>query len=231
MSGSHFFEFVVASTNTSVAIGLLPGNFVRLSNIQKAFEFYRFTKLVLEVVPWVQENAGPVASSVASLGALGFYPELTTATLTSISAASVLSLDASIILAGSSTNATGGVIQFVGHTASRFLRVPKRILMATPVRWYRTQGTASSEDSEITQGLMIAALTTAAGASTVVMGVKVSYTCEFTANVDSTTLTTPDVPDMLLGVPRLVAERKEEASQSDALRKPDSFLVVSARRK
>jgi len=197
LSGKSLIGFTIANGNTSVAQAVSPALFSRLSNVQKAFEFYRFKKLSFSVPPWCRQETTWAQNTSEGTGALGYYPELTTSTTTSIQPMSVLSLDASLLLAGSVVNANtvgstiNACVLVPGDTCTRRLTVPRDILMGTTTRWFRTNATTSTEIAEITQGQLFFAVDDAAGANQVYLATHCSYTVEFCGNVDSTALTVP----------------------------------------
>jgi len=203
LSGRCSMRLTVANGNTSVAFLLQPGNFQRLLNLQKNFEFYRFTSVMCVIPPWARYETSVPKTSLAASGAFGYYPELTTATTTAISAPSVLALESSLPLTGSlvNVNTTDGAILpgncvLVGQTQNQNLRVPRNVLLATPVKFWRCNSTASSEDFEITQGLFMFAVDDAAGANTVVLNVQLRYTVEFAGQNDATVFTLEQPPDV-----------------------------------
>jgi len=195
LRGKAILTFQVANGNSSVINSLSPAAFARLTNVQKAFEFYRFTKVSLLVPPWGRWETTTPNNSSAVGAALGFYPEETTATTTTITPTSVLALDASIPLSGSVVNANTGsstlqpCLWIGGDSCARRLTIPKRILLETTTKWFRTNGTTSSEVAEIVQGQLIFAVQDTAGANTVFLNTHVSYEVEFCGNTDSTALT------------------------------------------
>jgi len=213
VSGKALVTMTVANGNTSTAAGIQPG-YSRLSNIQKAFEFYRFTRLSFLVPPWSRFETTWPENSQASAAALGYYPEETTATLTTVTPTALLGLDASIPLTGSvvDVNAIGGTVNndvlVTGDTTQRRLTVPKRVLLGTTTKWFRTNTTTSSEVAEITQGQLIFAVADSAGANTVVLNLHMSYTIEFCGNCDSTVLTLagPVREDRDLGMGRFTSD-------------------------
>jgi len=209
-------SLTVANGNNSVAIALNPGISGRQSNIQKAYEFYRFTKLRIRIPPWARfETTWPQNTTCAS-GALGYYPELTTATTTTVGPAAVLGLQASIPLQGALVNANtvGGTTNVnlisSGLTTTQSLVVPSTVLLGTSVKWFRTNATTSSEVAEITQGQLLFTVDDAAGANTVVLRMQLIYTIEYAGEVDATLLTLSSKPRPLLSISQSDDEKTDE---------------------
>jgi len=134
---------------------LRPGVTVRLINVAKAFEFYRFTKLRYRIMEF--GSAGDMVS-------VGYLPELST-----------IGSGVATFLAVSEL--------YPGQTRPGFYtcqqawtNVPKQVLFGkTPTRWWKTSA-ASSEDLEIVQGEFIGQQSSAAAKS---LWIEFEYTCQF----------------------------------------------------
>jgi len=194
-----------------------------MTNLQKAYEFYRFTRLTLDLIPAVRFETTLPSTSASGLGVVAYYPEITTATTTSLSVTAVAQLSASRLLALQIVNAntissTVNSSQWVeGETKRVSLRVPRSVLLATPTRWFRTGLATTAEDLEIDQGTLIFAVQDAAGANTVVQYAHLSYTCEFNGQADMTTLTLTDQPDNYFAAQTALAR---EVARENALIPP-----------
>jgi len=216
LTGRARFYATVANGNSSTSFVIQPSSFSRLVSIQKAYEFYRFTKLRLRVPPFVRFETTYPANSEASSGAIGYYPEVFTSSQTAIQAGNLLSLEASMPLCPSIVNenssASGGtgVLAAPGYTKDVILNVPKSVLLSTPTKWWRTQATASSEDLFITQGTLVVAFDDTAGASTVQVPIDFQYEIEFSAQVDAIDINSPPPPLQWQRVLKETDDEKEE---------------------
>jgi len=210
-----------------------------MTNLQKAYEFYRFTRLHLDLLPAARFETTLPATSASGLGVVAYYPEITTATTTSLTVTAVAQLSASRLLATQIVNANtvGATVNqdvwVVGESKRVALNVPRAILLSTPTRWFRTGLATTAEDLEIDQGTLIYACQDAAGANTVVQYAHVTYVCEFQGQADMTTLTLTDQPSDYLSAQTALAR---EVARENALLPPrqevktdddDGMILVS----
>jgi len=149
----------VTAGNTGGVVQVIPSTFPRLTNISKAFEFYRFIQLRARILPAQLVSSIPIIS-------LGYLPEITTETIGSVTATQVSELVPSVNYGSYST------------VPSAWVTVPPSVLSRnTPTRWWKTDA-ATSDDVETTQGLLLVALSSAIGTNQNVW-IEVKYLCEF----------------------------------------------------
>jgi len=204
--GKAAVTLTVLSGNSSAGLLLQPGLFLRLNNMQKGSEFYRFTRLRMTVPPFVMPGNSATGNAV-----LGYYPEETPTTITSLSYTAVSCLSASMPLAAQLIlSGSPPLLLAVGHTGFPTLSVPKDVLLTSAVKMFRTNAVVSGEDADIVQGTILACLLSTATAN-VTIPIHVDYVVEFKGPVDSTLLTLtgqkddPEAKQELLGfvdVPR-----------------------------
>lgn len=179
--GKSFFDMGIGSGTSSVILNINPTTFDRLSLIGPAFEYYRFTKLSVKIQPAQRSAPGAIGTldSRESSLALGYLPEQTAATSTTISLESVAALDASECFTANLYSESGGSItgSVPGTTVPTLLRVPKRVLLDTPTKWFRYS--SDSVDTIATQGQLILASRETADSTNVFVTLHVSYVCEF----------------------------------------------------
>lgn len=178
--GSQLLPFTVASSNQSVALNVSPALFTRTNSLQGSFEFYRFTKLKCELLPAFQASSTSLADVNNLTGVLGYLPEELTATSTTITAAISSQLESHVShtlgFNGAASGVASGIIP--GHTVSKTMTVPRRILLETPVKMYVCA--ATTEDALVQQGTLIYALDSSnSAARDVVANVDVRYEIEF----------------------------------------------------
>jgi hypothetical protein len=189
-SGKDYGTLTIANGNTSVAFSVAPSTVSRLVNISKAFEFYRFTKLEFEFPPITRFETSEPASTFSSLVAVGWIPEQTNAaSTTAIAFADVASLtqscmfSASVVNANSVTSVLNSNLLIPGTTGPTHLRLNRKTLLSTPTNWFRANGNA--EDGFNAQGQLLAAVTDAAGANTVVIPFLLRYDVELAGRANS----------------------------------------------
>jgi hypothetical protein len=197
VQGSQVLTFTVAQSNQSASLNISPATFTRTNSLQGSFEFYRFTRLKVEVLPAWQTASTTLADVGTVAGTLGYLPEQLTATSTTISQATASQMDPHVSHTVGLNVASTGVAsgQLAGTTMSKIMNVSRRRLLSTPVKMYVCA--ASSEDALVQQGTLVYALDTANSASQfVVMFADVHYTCEFFVPTDSSlTLVKPQRVD------------------------------------
>lgn len=207
--GTSILPFVVATTTTSVQMNLDPTAFFRLNNLQDGFEFYRFTRIEVVVPPW--SYTGTAAGQTQAV--LGYYPEETASTTTTLTPSKLSTLERNIPLSGYQNGSV--LTSNIGHTTNQHLRVGRSTLLRTPVKWYRTVG-VSGEDTFDIQGSLLLAVSTAPSGSALTLVTYVRYVIEFTGIVDSTALAlAPPREPRVARLIRDVAEEKNESSSDD----------------
>jgi len=191
VSGKSAIGLVILNGNTSGTVAISANAIQRLANVQKGFEFYRFTKFNVLVPPFTRYETSIPFTSLAGQWGLAYYPEISTASMTSATVGGVCACTASLLGQCSIGFEAGGVptVGIPGDTNCRTLRVPRSILLQTPTKWFRTNNTVTTEDTDIYQGSLVMAFNDSAGANTVSFYVHVDYTCEFSGPQDSTLLT------------------------------------------
>jgi len=197
VSGIAYFTGTVANGNTSVAYAMQPTAFSKLTKIQLGYEFYRFRSLSFDVAPITRFETSQPSDSTAGYGAMGYYSEITTATTTNLLPSSILTMAGAKPLAASVVNANthAGVVNqnllITGKTVNVRMNVPKSSMRNTPVKMYRTNATATSEDAETVQGTLFFAFADAAGTNTITIPTRVFFVCEFFNPVQSDSITVP----------------------------------------
>jgi hypothetical protein len=138
---------------TSGTIALAPNLSTQLGNLAKAFQFYRFTRVDIELAPpdYPESSLNDTGNAMA---AIGFLSEETATTSTTITVAQVLELIKSRLVKPCQNNAT---VSSTGYTSPVMLRLSRKDLLETPVKWYKTQS-ASSEQLEVQQGTIVCAV-------------------------------------------------------------------------
>lgn len=131
----HVYVSVTCSSNIG-SVNLSPdpaatylGNYgTRLAAISDAFEFYRFTKVRIEIPPHRMSSAGD--------GLFGYAPVATSTSPTTFAQIAEMPAVSAMIPVGLSTtfSSTTRTIQF---------NVPKRILLQEQVPWLRTRNNAA----------------------------------------------------------------------------------------
>lgn len=186
LSGKSPFNFQVGNTNTSSAATLSASNVLVPNNLRNAFEFYRFRRVSLSLAPVSRFETSWPASSNAACWSLGYLPEITLSTLTSISQADVASLADSITGSASVVNVNSadesgtntGKLLLPGDTVRRSLRVSPRTLNLGLAKMWRCNPSGTTDDPSTIQGTFIFAVTDAAGANLVRAQGELSWTVD-----------------------------------------------------
>jgi len=180
--GKDWLVANLAAGNTSVGYQISSATFPKLSNVQKGYEFYRFTKFRVKVLPAARND---VSSGPGQVLAVGWYPDQTATALTAATVSGVLSLSSTTLKA---TGVYGG--PFAYETTPSSFSVSKKVLSQSPVKWFRTNVTVSGEDAELYHGTLLFAVNTAIGAAgAMIVNCEVTFSCEFAGEVDATALT------------------------------------------
>jgi hypothetical protein len=154
-----FYSTSSIATGTTSAIRSLLPNFGRPSTVSPAFEFYRFTKLRLEIPPLQNNNSADTTDQPTV--AIAFFPEIVDATTTTISVGTVLQQLRSTYQVMQQSDSSNGIIP--GSTVYRSFSVPTKELLAVPLKWYPV--VASSIDADFIQGTIVMATTSVVAAS------------------------------------------------------------------
>jgi uncharacterized protein YfaS (alpha-2-macroglobulin family) len=182
MRGKCVLQSSIASATVSQILNLQPGAISRLASVQNAYEFYRFTKVRARVVaPDYPESS--LNTTGNHVGAVGYYPEETKSTATTINWVGVASLACSRVFKATQCTAS---VSAPGYTVPITLTVPSKVLMNQPVKWYRTNS-AGAENAEIVQGCFIFSIG-AAPSSTMWFFLELDYEIEFCGQVDATSI-------------------------------------------
>ncbi len=188
-SGSDGVSLTIANGNTSVAANLAPALFQRTLALSGAYEYYRFVDIEVEIQPGLRRETNVNADTSALACIAGYVPEVSTATTTSLSYSTVASLEASkpwsIGLEIYDTS-NSRFLGLPGHTVSQFLRVPRKVLLSTPTKWFRVA--SDTEDAETVQGQLLLACNNAAGANQIIAYCRVRYTIEFAGKAKSASI-------------------------------------------
>jgi len=182
MRGKAVLQSSIASSTVSQVILIQPSTFTRLANVQLGYEFYRFRRFRLKLVaPDYPESS--LNTTGNHVGAIGYYPEETKTTATTINWAAVASLACSRVFKATQVIAGASA---PGYTVPITLNVPPKILMNQPVKWYRCNS-AGTENAEIVQGTLMMSIG-AAPISTMWFFFEIDYEVEFTGAVDSSAI-------------------------------------------
>jgi len=183
ISGKSFAFATLSGGNSSVAVtptGISGG---RTTNVVKAFEYYRFTKLRFRFLP------GCTSSVAFSLAAprdfvCGWAGEVASG---SVSYSNVLEFQPNThFSAGMYSAAIVGPV-YPQTTPSSWAVVSKRQLTSlTDVKWWRTQSGATT-DPDYIQGVLY--IFSDSSADTGVYKLELDYTCEFTGPNANSVLT------------------------------------------
>jgi hypothetical protein len=146
-----FYNVSTIATGTSSVVRIMFPNFGRLNVVSPAFEFYRFTKLRVELPPIQNSNAADTSDQPTV--AVAYYPETVDVTSTSISLSTVLQQLRSTYQVMQQSDASNGIIP--GSTVYRSFSVPRPELTQLPLKWYPVASTMSDPDS--TQGSFVVA--------------------------------------------------------------------------
>jgi len=211
--------FLVANGNNSVTVPLAPLSFQRTSEIQHAYEFYRFTKLSITIPPHCRFETTQTNDSSCQEGAIGYFPEETNITSTAIVPQNVLALNDSMPFAIAVVNKNASDTHFgqllaPGSTTKTVLRVARKSLKVGASMWYRCNGTASTENDFITQGTLIYAISDAAGATTVRCQAQIRYTIEWAGGAPTTIFTV--VKAAPLPSQKKIAQESDDESKEDS---------------
>jgi len=180
-----------------------PQSFSVLSKFAQGFKFYRFTRLMLEILPVVRFETTVPTTSDAGQWAAAYLPEELVATPTSLSPGNLRTLpdcvngmcqvvNSNVSNDSSLSGGWPGTLMIAGDTRSRHLRVSPRTLSEGLSKTYYCQGTTGPG---VTQGFFAFALGDSAGGNTVKPAMLIHWTVRFEEPEDSSTL----------GVPRLFA--------------------------
>jgi len=194
-SGKTNFSATIANTTNSVGVSINAQLGV-IGNVSKGFKFYRFRKLDLAIDPVVRFESSVPDTGVAGSWALAYVPELTTATLTTLTPTTLKTLDDNVagqaqVVNSNITNNSAlsagypGVLLIAGDTVQRHLRVKPKSLREGIFPMYLCAGTPGVE---VTQGQLIFAVEDSAGVNTVVFRSVLSYTVDFWECEDNTVL-------------------------------------------
>jgi hypothetical protein len=145
------------------SIFLNPGNFGRLLNCAKAFEFYRFTKLRFRLMPSESSTATQQVLVAGYLAEIADTPP-------AFAGVTEMMPQSTVVLAGTGTTSTQTV-------PGKWVNVPRNVLLATPVKWYKTVA-SSGEDIFLSQGTIW--LASSSVADTAFLNLEIEYSCEFT---------------------------------------------------
>jgi len=196
-TGKSPFNFQVGNGNTSTVSVLSASNVLVTNNLRDAFEFYRFRRVSLSLAPVSRFETTWPANSNSSAWSLGYLPEITLATSTSISQADVASLADAIVGSASVVNVASadesgtntGKLLLPGDTARRTLRVMPKTLNMSLAKMFRCNPTGTTDDPATTQGTFIFAVADAAGANLVRAEGILSWTVELFEPVNSANIT------------------------------------------
>jgi hypothetical protein len=196
-SGKDQLDLVVANGNSSVAGAYSAnGSFnTAVTNISKAFEYYRIERLRFTVMPVIRYESGFPTQSGSSIWAFGWLPETTNSTTTTITPGAVNTLSDSLTGMASIVNTqsadesgtNSGKSLVTGETVPRHLNVSRKTLRLGLAKMYRTQSGVTGDPATI-QGTVILALGDTAGANTVKVNIFVDFTIRFFEPVDTTTI-------------------------------------------
>jgi hypothetical protein len=139
---------------------LQPQTFNRLTNISKAYEFFRFTKVSFRLL-------GPGTTNTNNY-VVSYLPEETTAATTFAKC-----------LEQSYSSFCGALTTVPGNRAA----IPRSVLLGTSPKWYKTDG-ASTENDNLIQGTFLCASTNSADVSP--LYIELTYLCELTGAEFST---------------------------------------------
>jgi hypothetical protein len=176
LSGKSFTNAAILTGDTIAQVGISPTTIGsgRLANLAKAFQFFRFTKLGVEMAPWTTNS-----NSQLSPGVLAYLPEEAPGISATSSMAAVAESPWILPYAGQSVSSSTGTIQ--NETRCRKGFVPRAILNSTPVRSYVTN--ASTEDDFIFQGTLVAASEIPISTGSTNIPLYLSWECEFWGDI------------------------------------------------
>lgn len=221
MSGQGGYDVVVLNGNTSVVSSITANSFPQAGNVYKGFEFYKYTKLNFTISPPVRFETTVPASTLSAQWALGYMPEGTNATPTTITTNDVRSLPDSIggmcqvvnVNTADESATNTGKLLVAGDTKERVLRVRKSALNCSLAKMFRTQS-ATTGDPAVLQGNVIVAVGDAAGTNTVKFFIRVTYTIRFFEPLFATDLSVPRPPAAILQQAHSVTEDDEKSNLS-----------------
>jgi hypothetical protein len=150
MPFKHYTMPLIVSGTSSLIYPLRP-DFGRLSVVSPAFEFYRFTKLRVELPPTQNVNAADATDQPTV--AVCYFPEIVDVTTTTMNIYTVLEQLRSTYQVLQQSDVSNGLI--TGSTIYRRFSVPKRELLSLPLKWYPV--VASSENLDYIQGSLVIA--------------------------------------------------------------------------
>jgi hypothetical protein len=146
----------------------------RLTDIAKAFQFYRFTKMKITMAPWYCAGGGQL-----SPGTLGYVAE-EIPSLGSGPSSAVAELPFIMPYAGQVISSSTGVQQSCTQMMSK--SIPRKILLGSnPMKWYVTN--ASSEDDFIVQGTIVVAVATPVATGATHIPLWLTWECELAGDI------------------------------------------------
>jgi len=197
IAGKAPIGFTVANGNNSVGVQLKPANLsTLLTNLGKAFRFYRFRRLKFVFDPVIRYETTTPADGSSASWAFAYIPEGTSASLTTTTPPvlreipDVVSGMAQVVNSNVSNNSSlssgyPGVLLCAGDTCERSLTVRTSALADGTQRKYFTQGT---DGITTDQGILLFSVADSAGANTVKLFGVAHYEIEFSEPLDSATL-------------------------------------------
>jgi hypothetical protein len=144
---------------------IAPSIASRLSNIADNFEFYRFVKL-----RWRQHPNNSATGVNANDQIVAYFPEETS---TAFTFAGLTEQTYSTIIC-SNPNASSATSSTT--IPSNWVEVPRSVLLATAVKWFKTSGAGTEDDFVIQGEFLIASASTADTSNNLI---EVEYICEF----------------------------------------------------
>lgn len=184
MEDYAFIQLQIANTKLSNGFLVVPNVFSRASAICPMFEYYRAVGLRIDVEPIVRFETSVNNDSTCNSGVIGYYPEVTNATLSALTFADVAALIPSksismtvVALTAAGANAPGAQLCSGENKTVRFI-VPRKSLLGTPTKWFRN-ATVTSYDVSIVQGTILFAVLDSAGANTIKINLHLRVVWEF----------------------------------------------------
>ncbi len=168
--GRSLLSFTISAAAATDDVSLNDQINTQLASLSDMYGLYRFSKLKLVLPPnWL--GTAP-ANQTFTIYGIGFTPE-PLLTLPSTIAETI-----QMPFWVGQTNTPSGAPYPYSTTHQKF-SVPRKDLMKTGVKWFRTQGKGTESDWE-NQGTFVASISAVAVTNTVTITAWVEYECEFT---------------------------------------------------
>jgi hypothetical protein len=176
LTGKSFLQMQIPTSDSVSIVAVTPTTIGsgRLANLSKAFQFYRFTKLGIEMAPWTTNS-----NSQLSPGVLAYIPEEAPGLSVSSSMTAVAESPWVLPYGGQTLSSSTGTTQCETRCRKGF--VPRAILNNAPVRSYVTN--ASTEDDFVVQGTLAAACETSISTGATNVPLYLSWECEFWGDI------------------------------------------------